>query len=402
MAELPLADLRIVEVSAFVAAPIGSMTLARLGADVIRIDPIGGNIDITRWPVTAEGKSLYWAGLNKGKRSVALALHTPEGREIAEALITLPGENSGILLTNLSTSGWMSYAALSAKRPDLIMLALTGNADGTTAVDYTIQCAGGFPSVTGTGDGPVNSVLPAWDVATGLYISTGLLAAERQRHRTGKGREIKLSLSDVMLATIGDLGLIAEVEINRTARTAIGNDLYGAFGRDFATADGRRVMIVAISTRQWKAIGKATGLAAAFDRVQVDTGLNLDLEGERFQARDAIAGVLAPWCAARTLQEIRGVFEGSGVLWGPYQTFGQLVAEDPRCSPLNPMFGHLEQPGIGRYLTPRSPLRFGAEMEALRPAPRLGEHTDNVLAEVLGFSASQIGALHDRGIIAGP
>ena len=98
-----LSDLRIVEVSAFIAAPLGGMTLAQLGADVIRIDQIGGNIDAGRWPLAPDGTSLYWASLNKAKRSVCLALHKPEGQEIAQSLIRAPGENAGILLTNLPT-----------------------------------------------------------------------------------------------------------------------------------------------------------------------------------------------------------------------------------------------------------------------------------------------------------
>ncbi len=113
----PLGDLRIVEVSAFIAAPLGGMTLAQLGADVIRIDPLGGNIDIRRWPLAPDGTSLYWASLNKGKRSVTLALDTPQGQELAAALICAPGPGAGNLLTNLPSGGWMSYQALSARRP---------------------------------------------------------------------------------------------------------------------------------------------------------------------------------------------------------------------------------------------------------------------------------------------
>jgi len=398
-----LSDLRVVEVSAFIAAPLGGMTLAQLGADVVRIDPIGGNIDYRRWPLAPGGDSLYWTGLNKGKRSITLALNRPEGREIAQALIAAPGEGAGILLTNLPASGWMSHAALSAKRPDLIMLRLTGSSDGSSAVDYTVNCASGFPMATGAGDRPVNHVLPAWDVAAGLYLCTGLLAAERRRQRTGEGQEITLALSDVMLATVANLGYVADVQVNGAVRQPIGNDLYGAFGRDFATADGRRVMIVAISDRQWRAIGTATGLADRLAMIGPLMDVDLDDEGGRFQARDAIAAVLAPWVAARTLDQIRQAFEGSGVLWGPYQDFGQLVAEDPRCSTANPMFQEVEQPGVGRWRMPGTPLAFGAvPREAVRPAPRLGQHTDEVLADLLKLSSAEIGRLHDSGIVAGP
>src|SRR5690554_5010520 len=210
----PLAGLRIIEFSAFIAAPLGGMTLAQMGAEVIRIDPVGGNMDYGRWPLAPSGDSLYWASLNKGKKSVELDLRRPEGQALARDLICAPGDGAGIVLTNLPARGWMSYAALREDRPDLILARLTGNHDGSTAVDYTVNCASGFPQITGEGSAPVNHVLPAWDVAAGLYLSTGLLAAERVRNRTGEGQEIRLALSDVMLATIGNLGYLADYQVN--------------------------------------------------------------------------------------------------------------------------------------------------------------------------------------------
>lgn len=398
-----LNGLRVVEVSAFVAAPLGGMTLAQLGAQVIRIDPIGGNIDYRRWPLAPSGSSLYWASLNKGKRSIALALDRAEGREIARALITQPGEDAGILLTNLPASGWMSFEALSQLRDDLIMLRLTGNHDGSGAVDYTVNSASGFPMATGASAEPINHVLPAWDIAAGLYLSTGLLCAERARRRDGKGREVTLALSDVMLASVGNLGYLADVQVNGTVRPPLGNDLYGALGRDFATSDDRRIMLVAISNRQWRAIGKATGLAEKFAMIGPMMDVDLDSEDGRFAARGAIFALLERWCAARSLPEIAAIFEGTGVLWGPYQDFGQLLREDPRCSVANPMFATIDQPGAGPVLAPGSPLAFaGAARRPPLPAPRLGQDTDMVLAEILGLSGAAIGRLHDQGIVSGP
>ena len=403
-----LADLRIVEFSAFVAAPLGGMTMAQFGADVIRIDPMGGGIDHNRWPVTDSGASLYWAGLNKAKRSVALALDKPEGRELAKAIATAPGLGAGIVLTNLPPLPGLDYASLKAARDDVIMLRLIGNRDGSAAVDYTVNAASGFPLVTGPqpedGPGnPVNNVLPAWDVATGLYLSTALLAAERHRSRTGQGQEVVAALADVMLAMVGHLGYVGDVRINGRSRPALGNDLYGSFGRDFATEDGRRVMIIALTPRQWRALGRATGLADELAAIGPRLGVDLDTEAGRFDARDAIAALIAPWCAGKTLAEIEQIFAGSGVLWGPFQDFAALVNNDPRCSTANPLFAEIEQPGIGRYPMPGLPLDFSAApRQPTRPAPRLGEHTDVVLSEVLGLSAAQIGQLHDAGVAAGP
>jgi 2-methylfumaryl-CoA isomerase len=399
----PLSDIRVVEVSAFIAAPLGGMTLAQLGADVIRIDPIGGNIDIARWPLAPDGTSLYWASLNKAKRSVTLALNKPQGQELARALICAPGAGGGNLLTNLPSGGWMSYQALSAHRPDLIMMRLTGTPSGGTAIDYTINCASGFPLATGTGEAPVNHVLPAWDVTAALYLSTGFLAAERARRATGQGQEVTLALSDVMLATVSNLGYVADVQVNNAVRPPLGNALYGAFGRDFATADGRRIMLTAISNRQWRAIGTATGLTERIAMIGPMMQVDLNDEGGRFEARHAIAAVLEPWFARRTLAEITTAFQGSGVLWGPYQDFGQLVRDDPQCSPANPMFGTVQQPGVGPLMVNAQPLDFAATGR-LPPAaaPRLGEHTEAVLTEILGLPSVEYARLHDAGVVAGP
>src|SRR5438067_7907922 len=399
-----LADLRIVELSAFVAAPLGGMTMAQMGAEVIRIDPIGGGIDFNRWPVAPDGASLYWAGLNKAKHSVALALDRPEGRELASAIATAPGAGGGIVLSNLPPLPGLDYVSLKAAREDTILLRLTGNRDGSAAVDYTVNAASGFPLVTGPGDGrPINHVLPAWDIAAGLYLSTALLAAERHRARTGAGQEVTAALSDVMLATVGHLGYVGDVHINGRARPAIGNDLYGSFGRDFATADGRRVMIIALTPRQWRALGRVTGLTDKLAMIGEMMEVDLDTETGRYEARAAIAALVARWCAGKTLAEITAAFSGSGVLWGHFQDFRQLVREDPRCSPANPLFATVEQPGIGRYPMPGLPLEFSASpREPTHPAPRLGEHTDQVLSGVLGLSDREIARLHDTGIAAGP
>ncbi len=397
----PLAGLRIVEVSAFIAAPLGAMTLAQLGAEVIRIDPLGGNIDYHRWPLAPNGNSIYWASLNKGKQSVTLALDTPQGQELARAIMCAPGADAGIVLTNLPAKGWMSYEALAQHRSDLIMMRLTGNFDGTAAMDYTINCSSGFPIATGPNKEPVNHVLPAWDVCAGIYLSTGLLAAERVRRIEGKGQEVVLALSDVMMATIANLGYVADVQINGSSREPIGNDLYGAFGRNFKTADQREVMLVAISDRQWQAIGKATGLAQKFDMIGPLMNADLSSEDGRFAARHVIAAVLEPWFAQRTLDDIKAAFDRSSVLWGIYQDFKQLVHEDPRCSLANPLFADVEQPGLGTVRSARGPLAFmRSAMLAPAAAPLLGANTESVLTALAGISSSEMDRLRDQGIIA--
>ncbi len=400
-----LSGMRIIEGSAFVAAPSGAMTLAQLGADVIRFDQIGGGLDHGRWPLAADGTSLYWTGLNKGKRSIAVDLRNREAQEILAALVCAPGPDAGIFLTNFAARGWMSFDRLRARRADLIMLHVLGNHDGSTAVDYTVNPAMGYPFVTGPVDDPrpVNHVLPAWDLICGQSVAVGILAADRHRARSGEGQLLTVALSDVALAVVSAMGHVAEAQVLDEERARLGNDLYGAFGRDFETRDGRRVMPVAISDKQWTALCEATESVEQMRLLAQQLAVDFDDEGDRFGARDEIAAIVAPWCAARTLVEVRTAFDAHGVCWGPYQSFRQLVADDPRCSLANPLFAEIDQPGVGRVLAAGSPLApIDLGRVAVRPAPRLGEHTDEVLAEVLGLSGTEIAALHDRGVIAGP
>ena len=378
-----LSGLRLVEISAFIAAPLGGATLAALGADVIRVDPPGGGIDIGRWPLH-NGRSLYWAGLNQGKRSVTIDMRFEAGRRQASRLITAAGEGGGIFLTNLPAIGWSSYEELSRLRSDLIMVVITGSRDGGTAVDYTVNASLGFPLITGPEGhaGPVNHVLPAWDAMTGFLAATAILGAERHRRLTGKGQLVELSLADVGLAIAGHLGFIAEAQITEEPRGRFGNYVYGSFGRDFATKDCRSVMVLALTPRQWKALGQATGLAGQFTEIEARLGVDLSAEGDRWRTRTEISALLGSWIGQRDLAEVGDLFEAAGVLWGPYQSFKELIASRTMTSAPRRLVDEVEHPGLGRYLTVGSPIRFGANA-ALPPqaAPGLGQHTAEVLRE---------------------
>jgi 2-methylfumaryl-CoA isomerase len=399
-----LAGLRIVEGSAFIAAPMGGMTLAQMGADVIRFDDIQGGLDSDRWPLTKDGNSIYWAGLNKGKRSIAVDLRNPKGRELLSALITSPGEGAGIFSTNMPARGWLAHEELAKKRADLISLNIVGDRHGAANVDYTVNSITGFPLVTGpTGHaGPVNNVLPAWDIATAYAAALAILAAERHRRMTGNGQKIVLPLQDMALAAVSATGYIGEAVINQTDRPRFGNEIFGTFGRDFRTKDGRYVMICIFSDRHLEALAKAGGFAEAFKKIEADKKVDLKLEADRWNARAEIAAVLEPWVAGKTADEVGAALKTAGALWAPYRTFRELAA-DPDTVRDNPMFTVLDQPGIGRYPVAASPLQFGAFDRARpNPAPLLGQHTDEILSGVLGMSGAEIGKLHDAKVVAGP
>jgi len=378
----PLAGLRILEISSFVAAPLGGMTLAQLGADVIRIDPIGGAADVSRWPLAPNGASLYWAGLNKGKRSVTLDFRDASGRDTLRDLVAKSGPDGGIVLTNAGFP-WLSHEELSKDRPDLIHLQITGRRDGGPAVDYTVNAAMGFPLATGPGGlpAPVNHVLPAWDVACGLYAAVGLLAAERHRRRTGQGRAITLPLADVALAVTGHLGFLAEAGLAGAGRPRIGNHLYGGFARDFRTRRGDSVMIVTLTARHFADLARVTGLTETFGGLEKLLGADFAAESDRYEHREVIAALLAPWFARHTVAEIAAAFAGTSVLWERYRTFAELAADPDLLD--NPLVRLVDQPGIGAVLATGSPLAQPG-VSGVSPAPVLGADTAAVLAGLRG------------------
>jgi len=404
-----LGRLRVIESSAFIAAPLAGLTLAQFGADVIRVDMIGGGIDYRRMPrmphPDGKGRSLYWTALNKGKRSVAIDLRRPEGRELVQALATAPGPDAGALLTNIGTP-WLAHEVLAARRADMISCTIQGNGDGSTAVDYTVNCATGYPLVTGGGSpqSPVNHVLPAWDIACAYQAAFAIVAAVDHRRRTGAGAELKLALSDVAFTTLSNIGVLAEAELLHQERPSIGNHLYGAFGRDFGTADGHRLMVVAISAGQWNCLVEACGIASEVEALQRRTGLNLADEAQRFEARDALAELIEPWFAARSREQAERELRTHKATFGRYQSVGELLATDPRVNAAtNPVFERIDTPGIGNHIAAGATVRVPAlAREATPPALPLGTHTDEVLHEVLRLDGAAIGRLHDAGVVAGP
>jgi 2-methylfumaryl-CoA isomerase len=384
----PLAGLRILEISSFVAAPLGGMTLAQLGAEVIRVDPLGGAADVTRWPLAPSGTSLYWTGLNKGKRSVTLDFRSAAGQQTVADLVANSGPDGGIVLTN-AAHPWLGYEELRRRRPDLIHLLITGRHDGAPAVDYTVNAGTGFPLATGE-EGratPVNHVLPAWDVACGLYAAVGLLAAERHRRHTGQGRAITLPLADVALAVTGHLGFLAQAQLTGTGRPRIGNHLYGGFARDFRTDGGDSVMVVTLTARHFRDLARVTGLTETFRGLEELLGADFAEDSDRYEHREVIAALLAPWFARHTIDEINDAFAGTTVLWERYRTFAE-VAADPDLAE-NPLIRLIDQPGVGPVLAPGSPLAQPGTGGEVSPAPVLGADTAAVLGELLGRHGGQ-------------
>jgi len=399
-ASLPLAGVRVVEISSFVAVPLAGMTLAQLGCEVIRVDPVVGAADYRRWPLAEDGTSIYWTGLNKGKRSVAVDMRSPQGQELITRLIAESGPTGGILITNVAGRQWHSYETLVAQRPDLIHLEVSGRADGGTGVDYTVNAGLGFPLVTGPPEltAPVNHVLPAWDVACGLYAALGVTAALRHRDATGAGSRIRLPLEDVALATAGNLGFLTEPMVTGGQRERLGNAIYGQYGQTFVSSDGVSFMVVALTGRHFRDLTELTGTTAAVAALADSLGADFTDEGHRFLHRHALGGVFADWFTGRTGAEVATGLAGTSILWERYRSFAEAAVDEKVTA--NPLFAPLTQPGVGQYLAPGLPLAIDDVRHRPVAAPALGDDTAAVLGERLGMTTGDIAALCQAGTVA--
>lgn len=396
-----LDGIKLIELSAFVAAPLCGLTLSQLGAQVIRVDPPGGNIDVTRMPYAPGGESLYWTSLNRGKSSVIVDFRQPAGRALIRRMLVASGDDGGILVSNLALEDDLEYESLRSLRADVIVVRLVGSPDGRREMDYTVNCAIGFPMMTGTpGQGPVNHVFPAWDAVAGLTLANAVLAAVLDRRRTGRGALVTVALSDVAMGMMSNLGYLADATVNGTCRSHDGNFVYGAYGDTFRTADGRYVIVVAISNGQWYALMQALGLGKAVAGAAAALGHSLADERGRYEARELISACLRPWFARRGFADVQEVLSSSKALWGAYRTVPQMLEEDPRCSTGNPMFELVDHGEVGRYLVARSPLDVAnAPRRFAGVPPQLGEHTEAVLRS-MSLNGDEIGRLAADGVIS--
>ena len=391
-----LTDLTVIEASSFVASPTAGLYLAQMGAEVIRVDQIGGGPDFRRWPVTEANDSLYWENLNRAKKSVAFDLKSPAGRELLQELVQATGQ----FVTNFPVEGFLSHATLSAGRADLVTVRVMGWPDGSPALDYTVNNSVGYPMMTGAGPEPVNHVLPAWDLLTGAYAAFAMLAAIRRRDTTGEGSEVRIPLSDVAIGTVANLGGIAEVLHSGENRPRTGNGVFGLFGRDFLTADGVRTMIVVVTPRQWANLVAALGLEAAVARLEGERGVSfVSDDGLRYTHRDALFPLFEAAIAARNHADLSEAFDAGGLVHSAYRTMLD-AANDPALVANNPMFGTAANPSGINYPAAGS---FATVPQVVRQppqsAPQNGANSEEVLSQRLGLSSSKIAALIDAGIV---
>ena len=397
-----LAGLSIIEASSFVASPTAGLYCAQMGAEVIRVDHKAGGLDYDRYLLTREGRSLAWENLNRAKKSVALDLVSGEGRELLLELCRATGQ----VITNLPEQSFLSHAAMSEGRPDLLSLRIMGWHDGRQAMDFTVNAASGYPLMCGPEDWdaanppPVNQVLPAWDFITGAYAAFALLAALRHRDATGEGNEVRIPLGDVAIGTMANSGAMAEMLYRGGNRERLGNAIWGAFGRDFVSRDGQRFMVAALTAKQWSGLVTALDLEQPIAALEAELGVHFAAgDTPRYTHRHRLFALFQDAAGSLDWAELERRLGAAGATFERYRTMFE-AATDPQLVGDNPLFGPSPaNPSGFAYPATRSfahlPARAAGDP---RPAPYLGEHTEAVLADRLGLSSGTIGDLVDRGV----
>ncbi|MEB3416134.1 CoA transferase [Alteriqipengyuania sp. WL0013] len=402
-----LSGLSLVEVSSFVASPTVGLYCGQMGAEVIRVDHVAGGLDYDRYLLTGEGRSLAWENLNRTKKSVALDLRSGEGRELCVALAAKVGQ----CVTNVPETSFLSHSAMAAKRGDMISLRIMGWHDGRQAMDFTVNAASGYPLMTGPADWdpgpdglgapPVNQLMPAWDFLTGAYSAFALLAALRRRDASGEGAEIRIPLGDVAIGTLANSGTMAEMLYRGADRERLGNAIWGAFGTDFRSRDGTRFMVAALTAKQWAGLVEAFDVESEIATLEAELGVRFtDGDTPRFENRERLAALFQSVAGKLDWPELERRMGAAGTTFERYRTPYE-ASTDPVLVGENPLFGPSpNNPSGFDYPAARSFAHLGGEERGdPLPAPYLGQHSEEVLADKLGLSSGAIARLIDAGTV---
>ena len=391
---MPLSHIKVLDLTRFLAGPFCTMLLADMGAEVIKIETPGRG-DETRYQGTIiKDESWYFVGMNRNKKSLTLDLKPKEGKEIFLRLV----EKSDVVVENfrpgVMRNFGLDYEALKKGNPGIIYCGISGfGKDGPYALrpafDFIAQGVSGFMSITGFPDRePVRTGIPISDSVAGIYGAFGILVALMSRQRTGKGQEVQTSLVDAMVSVLSFQadrffggGKIAERE---------GNDhpVSSPYGT-FKALDGY-INIAPAGDPMWERLAQALGLKGLFDDPRFRTN---DLRRTHRQELNAIVNDIT---SKRTMAEWIEYLNKAGVPCGPINNLAQTF-EDPQIKHQQ-MVLELEQPS-GKVKTLGFPVKMSdTPAKIRRPAPQLGQHTEEILAE-LGFSREKIKELKEKNVV---
>ncbi|HWT12167.1 MAG TPA: CaiB/BaiF CoA-transferase family protein [Allosphingosinicella sp.] len=323
----PLAGLKVVELARILAGPWAGQLLADLGAEVIKIERPGGGDDTRAWgpPFAADGSAAYFHSCNRGKRSLAVDLATPDGQDRVRSL----ARDADVLIENFKVGALARYgldqAALRALNPRLVYCSITGfGQDGPYAAragyDFIVQGIGGIMSLTGAPDGEPQKVGVAFaDIFTGLYAATAILAALRGREATGAGCHIDLALLDAQVAVLANQAMNYLVSGEPPRRLGNVHPNIAPY-QTFAAADGHLIVAVGNDAQYRR-------LCALLGRPQLGEEARFAANADRVANRDALTAELAPLLAMRRRDELMAALASAGIPAGPINDLAEVFAD---------------------------------------------------------------------------
>jgi crotonobetainyl-CoA:carnitine CoA-transferase CaiB-like acyl-CoA transferase len=397
MTRPPLDGLRILAVSQFGAGPFGTQMLADLGADVIKIEDPGVGGDSARYvpPFQGEADSPYFQSFNRGKRSVSLNLRHPDGQAVFHDLVRVSDAVFNNSRGDLPDKLGLTYDVLNAINPRVVCCSLTGY--GRTgpraaepAFDYLVQGYAGYMAVTGEPDGPPGKCgVSVIDFAGGYAAMVGLMVGLFDAQRTGVGRDVDISLLDTAVSM---LSYFAVWTLNRdwiAERTRSSAHQTIVPAQNFPTRDGW-IVIFCNKDKFWRDLVETLGAPELAEDARFRTF------ADRFAHKDALLPLLQARFATRTTEEWLDRLRGR-VPCAPVNDVRQALA-DPQVLARD-MIVAVEHPDFGALKEVRSPVRTEGEIRHPARAPRLGEHTDQILREILSYSDGTIARLRATGVI---
>jgi formyl-CoA transferase len=394
----PLEGVRVLDLTRVLAGPYCTMMLGDLGADVIKVERPGAGDDVRAWgpPFAPGGESAYFLCVNRNKRSITVDLKAPGGRDLIREL----ARRADVLVENFKTGTMdemgLPYEALRDANPGLIYCSITGF--GTTGpyrdlpgYDLIAQAMGGIMSITGDVEGmPMKVGVPIVDLTTGMFAAVAILAALRVKERTGRGQRIDMALLDSQIAWLGNVA--SNYLIGGTPARRLGNAHPNITPYEvFPTRDGHVALAVG-NDGQWRRFCQVAGAPHLADHVDFKTN------ADRVRNREKLVPVMSDLMAKHTSQEWMDLLRKDEIPCGPIQTVDRAL-QDPQVLARG-MVLETQHPTAGPIRLVGSPLKLAETPPEVRvPPPTLGQHTEEVLREVLGLAPQAVAELRARKVI---
>ena len=395
--ERVLDGIRVLDLSRFLSGPYCTTLLADMGAEVIRIENVGGAEDRRQGPLLPNGDNPRYLMVTRNKKVIPLDIESPKGRDIFQRLVA----KSDVVVENFGPPAkiklGVTYEALQQVKPDIIVVTISafgvdGPQSSRLGFDHIIQAESGAMSINGHPGTTPTRAQAAWvDLGTASYSAYAVALALLHRNKTGEGQWIETTLLDTAVSYISFHGVALEYQAMGMLRPQMGNSNYYSFSDSFAAKDGH-VIIAVISDPLWRRLATLVGHPemAGDPRFESDT--------QRYFNQKEIRAVVEPWVAQRTVEEVIEEMKKARVPCGKVNLVSEMVAH-PQVQ-ARQIYQPLAVDGLGEIPHPRLPIRMSRTPSRIdTPAPKVGENNYDVYCGLLGMSEADVAALQEEKLI---